>query len=90
MVASYLDLPKAVDGLSLGECSGLGKEILGITLFILMKKNYFGFDELVRFCVLCDVMLFYCVIFLSMQCRLFMQISKIYINNKCRPIIVQK
>ena len=66
MVASYLDLPKAADGLSLGECFGLGKEILGITLFILMKKNYFGSNDLVGFCVF---MLFYCVIFLSMQTR---------------------
>ena len=69
MAASYLDLPKATDGLSLGECSGLGKEILGTTLFILMKKNYFGSDDLVGFCVFCDFMLFYCVIFLSMQTR---------------------
>ena len=67
MAASYLDLPKAADGLSLGECSGLGKEILGTTLFILMKKNYFGSNDLVGFCVFCDFMLFYCVIFLSMQ-----------------------
>ena len=67
MAASYLDLPKATDGLSLGECSGLGKEILGTTLFILMKKNYFGSNDLVGFCVFCDFMLFYCVIFLSMQ-----------------------
>lgn len=29
MAASYLDLPKAVDELSLGECSGLGKEMVG-------------------------------------------------------------
>ena len=69
MAASYLDLPKAADGLSLGECSGLGKEILGTTLFILMKKNYFGSNDLVGFCVFCDFMLFYCVIFLSMQTR---------------------
>ena len=34
-----------------------------------MKKNYFGSDGLVGFCVFCDVMLFYCVIFLSMQTR---------------------
>ena len=32
-----------------------------------MKKNYFGSDGLAGFCVFCDVMLFYCVIFLSMQ-----------------------
>ena len=32
-----------------------------------MKKNYFGSDGLVGFCVFYDVMLFYCVIFLSMQ-----------------------
>ena len=32
-----------------------------------MKKNYFGSDGLVGFCVFCDVMLFYCVVFLSMQ-----------------------
>ena len=69
MAASYLDLPKAADGLSLGECYRLGKEILGTTLFILMKKNYFGSDDLVGFCVFCDFMLFYCVIFLSMQTR---------------------
>ena len=67
MAASYLDLPKAADGLSLGECSGLGKEILGTTLFILLKKNYFGSNDLVGFCVFCDFMLFYCVIFLTMQ-----------------------
>ena len=41
--------------------------LLGTTLFILMKKNYFGFDGLVGFCVFCDVMMFYCVIFFSMQ-----------------------
>ena len=69
MATSYLDLPKAADGLSLEECSRLGKEILGTTLFILMKKNYFGSDDLVGFCVFCDFMLFYCVIFLSMQTR---------------------
>ena len=34
-----------------------------------MKKSYFGSDGLVGFCVFCDVMLFYCVIFLSMQTR---------------------
>ena len=32
-----------------------------------MKNNYFGSDRLVGFCVFCNVMLFYCVIFLSMQ-----------------------
>ena len=69
MAASYLDLPKAADGLSFGECSRLGREILGTTLFILMKKNYFGSNDLVGFLVFCDFMLFYCVIFLSMQTR---------------------
>ena len=42
-------------------------DLLGTTLFISMKKNNFGSDGLVGFCVLCDVMLFYCVIFLGMQ-----------------------
>ena len=41
--------------------------LLGTILFILMKKNYFGSNGLVGFCVFRDVILFYCVIFLSMQ-----------------------
>ena len=41
--------------------------LLGTILFILMKKNHFGSDGLVGFCVFCDITLFYCVIFLSMQ-----------------------
>ena len=41
--------------------------LLGTILFILMKKNHFGSDGLVGFCVFCDITLIYCVIFLSMQ-----------------------